>query len=85
MCMTLTEMSMQEAFFFPVMQAKTNVQSQLVKLFQVKTARYGHEEKSQKTCETAKQCTRKPPEVKGVENGNMFKMQSVVKRDKEKI
>lgn len=27
------------------MQAKTNVQSQLVKLFQVKIARYGHEEK----------------------------------------
>lgn len=31
------------ALFFTVMQAKTNVQSQLVKLFQVQTARYVHE------------------------------------------
>lgn len=44
MCMILTEMSMHEAVF-PVTWAKTNVQSQLVKLFQGKTARYGHEEK----------------------------------------
>lgn len=44
MCITLTEMFMHEAFY-PVMQAKTNVQSQLVKLFQVKTARYGDGEK----------------------------------------
>lgn len=42
--MTLKEMSMHEAFL--VMQAKTNVQSQLVKLFQVKTPTYDHEEKT---------------------------------------
>lgn len=63
MCMTLTEMSMHDVFF-PVLQAKINVQSQLVKLFKVKTARYGHEEKfwSQKMHEAAKQSTQKPPE-----------------------
>lgn len=73
-------------FFFPVMQAKTNVHSQLVKLSQVKTARYGHGKKyGVRRCVkqlTAKQSTQKPPEVTGVENG---KIRSVVKRDKEKI
>lgn len=86
MCVTLTEMSMHEAFFFPVMQAKTNVHSQLVKLSQVKTARYGHGKKygvrRRVKQLTAKQSTQKPPEVTGVENG---KIRSVVKRDKEKI
>lgn len=85
MCVTLTEMSMHEAFF-PVMQAKTNVQSQLVKLSQVKTARYGHRKKygvrRRVKQLTTKQSTQKPPEVTGVENG---KIRSVVKRDKEKI
>ncbi len=74
---TLTEMSVNEAFY-PVMQAKTNVQSQLVKLFQVKTARYGDGEKygvrRRVKQLTAKQSTQKPPEVTGVENGNMFRI-----------
>lgn len=51
MRMTLTEMSMHEAFF-TVMQAKNNVQSQLVKLSQVTTTRYGEKHGATKTSET---------------------------------
>lgn len=50
---------------------------------------HGHEEKygvgGRVKQLTAKQSTQKPPEVAGVDNGNMFKTQSAVKRDKEKI
>lgn len=71
MRMTPTEMSMHEAFFFfTVMQAKTNVQSQLVKLFQVKTARYGQKYEEGRCFRRlkAKQGTQNRSEVPGVEN-----------------
>lgn len=58
---------------------KTNVQSQLVKLFPSTNCPIcsWRELWSKKTCETVKQSTQKSPEVTGVENGNMFKLQRV--------
>lgn len=82
MCMTLTEISMHEAFFLWCKQ-KPMFSPSLWSF-----SRYGHEDKYGVRRHVkqliAKQSTQKPPEVTGVENGNMFKKQSVVKRDKEK-
>lgn len=82
MCMTLTEISMHEAFFLWC-ERKPMFSPSLWSF-----SRYGHEEKYGVRRHvkqlTAKHSTQKPPELTGVENGNMFKMQSVAKRDKEK-
>lgn len=82
MCMTLTEISMHEAFF--LWRKQKPMFSPSLWSF----PRYGHEDKYGVRRHVkqliAKQSTQKPPEVTGVENGNMFKKQSVMKRDKEK-
>lgn len=85
MCMRLTEMSMHEAFFY-VTQAKSVFSPSLWSIFQVKTARYGREEKfGIKMTEAAEQSTQKPPEVTRFKNGNIKNFRECFEKSKTKI
>lgn len=87
--MTLTEMSMLEAFFFPVMQAKTKCSVPACEAFpsekKKNTARNVHEEKYG-VRRRVKQLTAKQQTTRGHRcwKWNMFKMESMVKRGKKK-